>query len=353
MSGVSSNAGAWFLRLEPALHLRDHSPRRDDPRLEDVIEMWSGDSAALKPGRAVLIGFPQDHGVRRNHGRRGAAAAPAEIRKHLYRLTPWDAESDVDLAALPPLDLGNVHIAGTLEESQVALAEIVAAVLKAGAVPIVLGGGHETAFGHFLGYTMAGQRVGIINIDAHLDVRPCHGDHGHSGSHFRQALEHPTHPLPRTHYVCLGAQPHAVSRAHWLYAREHGCIVRWASEVQGQLTQQFGKERSRLAAAGARVYLSLDADAVRTADVPGVSAPNPFGLTGAEVAACARLAGQSPAVASFDLVEINPRHDRDGQSARWAALVVWSFLSGLAQRADNPAGELPAAAAFPLRSAAK
>jgi formiminoglutamase len=86
------------------------------------------------------------------------------------------------------------------------------------------------------------------------------------------------------------------------------------------------------------VYVTLDADAVRAADVPGVSAPNPVGLEGAEVAAWARLAGQSPAVASFDVVEINPRHDRDGQSARWAALVVWNFLVGLARRTTNPVG---------------
>jgi arginase family enzyme len=37
-------------------------------------------------------------------------------------------------------------------------------------------------------------------------------------------------------------------------------------------------------------------------------------------------------VTSFDLVEINLRFDRDGQSSRWAALVIWHFLIGLAQR---------------------
>jgi formiminoglutamase len=338
MSGASSSAAAWSTRLEPALHLRDHPPRRDDPRLEDVIEMWSGDAAALKPGRAVLLGFPQDHGIRRNHGRRGAAAAPQEIRRHLYRLTPWDGENDIELSAVPPLDLGNVHVAGTLEETQAVLGEVIAAVLERGAVPIVLGGGHETAFGHYLGYVAAARKVGIINIDAHLDVGPCHGDHGHCGSPFRQALEHPGRPLPRTHYACLGVQPHSVSRAHWLYAREHGCVVRWADEVRDHLAEQFGKERDRFAAAGSSVYLSIDADVVRAADVPGVSAPNALGLSGAEVAALARRAGQSPAVASLDVVEVNPRHDRDGQSARWAALVVWNFLAGLAQRTDNPAG---------------
>ncbi len=335
MSGASSSGAGWSSRLEPAVHLRDRVTRRDDPRLEDVIELWDGNLAALQPGRAVLLGYPQDHGVRRNHGRRGARAAPHEIRTHLYRLTPWDGADDIDLSATPPLDLGNLHVNGTLETTQAALGEVVAVLLERGTVPVVLGGGHETAFGHYLGYVGARQQVGIINLDAHLDVRPCHHDYGHSGSPFRQALEHPTHPLPGTHYVCLGAQPHAVSRAHWLYARERGCAVRWAGEVGGRLVEQFSKDRDKLSAAGAKVYLSIDADVVQTADVPGVSAPNPLGLRGAEVAACARAAGQSPAVASVDLVEINPRHDRDGQSARWAALVVWHFLAGLALRSPG------------------
>jgi formiminoglutamase len=41
-------------------------------------------------------------------------------------------------------------------------------------------------------------------------------------------------------------------------------------------------------------------------------------------------------VASFEVVEVNPRLDRDGQSARWAALAVWQFLAGLAARAPAP-----------------
>ena len=75
------------------------------------------------------------------------------------------------------------------------------------------------------------------------------------------------------------------------------------------------------------VYVTIDADAVQEADVPGVSAPNPLGLAGTEVAACARLAGRSAGVSSMDLVEINPHYDRDGQSARWAAVVLWNFLA--------------------------
>ncbi len=94
-------------------------------------------------------------------------------------------------------------------------------------------------------------------------------------------------------------------------------------------------ERDRLATAGCQVYVTLDADAVQAADVPGMSAPNVMGLPGAEVMACARLAGSSPQVSSLDLVEINPCFDQDGQSARWGALVVWNFLIGLASRAKS------------------
>jgi formiminoglutamase len=331
MSGASSSAVAWFTRLEPVARVEDVFRRPDDPRLGEVIEPWRGDLEALTQGRAVLVGFPHDEGVRRNHGRPGAAEAPHEIRRYLARLTPWEGAEDIDLTRHPPLDAGNVRHAGSLEATQDALGQVIAGILATGAVPVVLGGGHETAYGHYLGYVAAAEAVAILNIDAHLDVRPYAGSAGNSGTPFRQVLEHPVRPLPDGRYVCLGAQPHAVSREHLHYVRQHGGVVRWCGEVKGALERYFTAERNRLSAV-CHVYVTIDADAVQAADVPGVSAPNPLGLAGAEVAACARLAGRSPAVSSLDLVEINPQQDCDGRSARWAALVVWNFLCGLAKR---------------------
>jgi formiminoglutamase len=333
MSSASSSAGAWYTRLEPE-EPHDAPRRPDDPRLGECAEFWREGVPPLRPGRPVLVGFPQDEGVRRNRGRPGAADGPAAIRHWLYFLTPHDAPRDTDLAALDLLDLGDVRIDGDLEASQQALAEVVAAVLTAGAVPIVLGGGHETAYGHYLGYVHAGREVAIVNLDAHLDVRPLRDGLGHSGSPFRQALEHLTHPLRGDRYVCLGAQPFAVSREHQSYVESRGGVIRWASRpnVRGLLGSLFLRQAERLAAGGCPVYVTLDSDVVGQADVPGVSAPNPLGLSGRAVAACAAVAGEHPAVSSFDLVEINPSLDRDGQSARWAALAVWHFLAGLVRR---------------------
>ncbi|HEY7329371.1 MAG TPA: formimidoylglutamase [Gemmataceae bacterium] len=356
MSTASSSAGEWFTRLEPALPPHPSPPpqggrensspsplvgegwgggcRPDDPRLGEVVTFWQRGTPELRIGQPVLVGFPQDEGVRRNRGRTGAAQAPATIRQWLYRLTPWDVVHDADLAALEVLDLGDVTCSSDLEESQQALAEVIAAILTAGGVPIVLGGGHETAYGHYLGYVRAGRPTAIINFDAHLDVRPLIEGRGHSGSPFRQALEHPSQPLHQDCYVVLGAQPQAVSREHLHYVQSKGGVVHWAEKTGGRLEAICRDEFHRLAVKQGSVYVTLDSDVVSQADVPGVSAPNPLGLPGQAVVACAAAAGACPAVSSFDLVEINPSFDRDSQSARWAAAVVWHFLSGLSRRRD-------------------
>jgi formiminoglutamase len=324
MSSASSSAAAWYTRLEP-VKPPDLPRRPDDPRLGEWVTFWREGAPELRLGRPVLVGFPQDEGVRRNHGRPGAAEAPSAIRHWLYRLTPCN----VDL-----LDLGNVRITGDLEESQQALAEVIAAILTAGSVPLVLGGGHETAYGHYLGYVRAGREPAVINLDAHLDVRPLMDGRGHSGSPFRQALEHPTQPLRGDRYVVLGAQPFAVSREHRAYVKDKGGVIRWASQssVRRRLPAVFLHERLRLSAGGCPLYVSLDADVVRQADMPGVSAPNPLGLSARAVAECVAEAGAMPVVSSFDVVEINPALDRDGQSARWAAVVLWHLLRGLSRR---------------------
>lgn len=338
MSGASFGAGEWSTLLELPHRPELLSERPDDPRLAETIQFWDGDPSALRAGRPVLVGFPQDVGVRRNRGRPGAAEAPRELRLHLWRLTNFDAQQDCSLAANSLLDLGDVRVDQDLEASQCSLARVVGAALAAGAIPIVLGGGHETAYGHYLGYVLAQQPVGIINLDAHLDVRPCLADGGHSGSPFRQAMEHPTQPLAGANYVCLGAQPHAVSREHLRQVCSAGGVVRWCGEVRNNLRHHLEEQIRRLGSMAPRIYLTIDADVVSAADVPGVSAPNADGLAGTEILAAARLAGRSRRVSSLDLVEVNPRFDHDGRSSRWGALAIWQFLAGLAERDDRDQG---------------
>lgn len=76
----------------------------------------------------------------------------------------------------------------------------------------------------------------------------------------------------------------------------------------------------------------MDLDAFRAADAPGVSALNPWGLDAGTVLAIAKACGACPAVGAFDLMELAPALDREGQTAKLAAFLAAAFLEGLASR---------------------
>ncbi|HEV3387250.1 MAG TPA: arginase family protein, partial [Gemmata sp.] len=118
------------------------------------------------PPGIVLLGFACDEGIRRNNGRLGAVDGPKAIREALANYA-WHQN-------VPVYDDGDVSCSdGNLEAAQQRLAEVAAMTISAGHRPLILGGGHETAWGTFQGIIAAlpEAKVGVINIDAHLDLR--------------------------------------------------------------------------------------------------------------------------------------------------------------------------------------
>src|SRR5215213_2661844 len=79
-----SNIFDLTTRPHPDLFLSQRDP--NDPRLAELVSTDHNEYAAAD---IVILGCPQDEGVRRNNGRVGAADAPAAIRKEFYRLTPF------------------------------------------------------------------------------------------------------------------------------------------------------------------------------------------------------------------------------------------------------------------------
>jgi formiminoglutamase len=303
-----------------------------DPRLREVL------GRALTAGQPPLVsilGFPCDAGVTRNNGRAGAAAGPAAIREALGRLTP-DAESAAAFlhVAERTADLGDLEISGDLERDQERLGERIAPLIARERMVIVLGGGHETAYGHFLGYARARVPVRIVNWDAHCDVREPVGGLGTSGTPFRQALNHPSGLARR--YCVAGVQPHSAAAAHVAFAASRGEVV-WRRDVTRATVVKL------YAADEMAVMASFDLDALDRAHAPGVSAPNAAGLPVELWLEAAYRAGAAPDVRSADIVELNPALDRDGQTAALAALTVWYLLKGMSDRIAG-AGRPPATA---------
>lgn len=298
----------------------------DDPRLGHLIATDPRDVEGPDGPAVVLVGFPSDEGVRRNGGRPGASEAPAEIRRRLYGLTP-DPRTEGGMARLlrGTLDVGDVRVTGDVEADQERLGEVVGRWLSEGAFMVILGGGHETAFGHFLGHLESGLEPEILNWDAHPDVRPVGEGGAHSGSPFRQALLHPSGACRG--YTVAGLLPQAVSAAHRRFLEQQGCRVRWRDETGPSTPVELFGGLSDPALA------SFDLDAVDQAWAPGVSAPSVGGLDPDVWLAAAEAAGRAEQVRSVDVVELNPRFDADGRTARLAAVTVWRVLRGLADRA--------------------
>jgi formiminoglutamase len=280
--------------------------------------------------RVVLVGFPSDQGVRRNRGRAGAAEGPDAIRTAFFRMTadPVDPVSHVGLLQ-SACDLGNLETTEDLERDQEELGRVLSPWLKDGLVAVVLGGGHETAFGHFLGYAGAGLAVDWLNWDAHPDVREPESGQGHSGSPFRQILLHPSRACRG--YTVAGLIRSSVAKAHLDFVHDHGGRVHWGESLtRGTINGIY----QALPGAAA---VSFDLDAVDGAFAPGVSAPAVGGLATAVWLEAAYQAGLSAAVRSIDIVELNPLLDRDNQTAKLAAATLWWFLKGLSERAHTSA----------------
>ncbi|MBI4366423.1 MAG: formimidoylglutamase [Deltaproteobacteria bacterium] len=309
--------------VDPRLFVaRTRPPRSDDPRLGEVAR-GLGARSDVPAGAIVLLGVPDDRGIVASGGRAGAAEGPRAFREAFYRLPLGPAN---DLAAPAIYDAGDCLPAGSIAATHERVAECVARLAKH-ATTIVIGGGHDIAYGTCKGLRAVHRQLGAINIDAHLDVRPPEADGGiGSGTAFRRLLEEGI--LRGPDLAAFGIQPHAVATAHWAYARERGMRVwEWAECAAAGPDRIFEGLLADLGRDGRRVAISFDLDAIRAAEAPGVSAPAPIGLSAETALRLMQCAGHAAGVCHVEFMELSPPHDAHGLTARLAAVLCWHFCA--------------------------
>jgi formiminoglutamase len=327
-----------FIRADATTHPGAHKPhskvRRDDPRMASRMIGLDGAPDANRV-RAIVLGVADDRGVRLNGGRYGAAEGPAKFRDYFGRLP---APPQFGPGSL--LSAGDLVGAESTAETHAQLAEIIVVLRDRFPLArlVVVGGGHDHAFGEVLGlarwltHANAHARVAVLNVDAHADVRP-HTGEPHSGTPFRRLLLEPAARLAGSSFVEWGLQRAANAAAHLEFLQAHGAEIQfWQDLPDGDRAagEALADKLALLAAAHAGVALSVDLDAFPQSCAPGVSAPGAVGVSpGAVVRAAARF-GALPSVTQLGLYELNPRFDVDGATARLAARIAWSYLTGLA-----------------------
>jgi len=270
--------------------------------------------------KIALLGFCSDEGVRRNKGRTGAKNAPDFIRKACANL-PFHSENPKQI-----FDFGNIILENeNLEAARKEQIECVSELIQNQYFPIILGGGHETALGDFLGLAEHFQNIGIVNIDAHFDLRiPV--ENSTSGTPFFEMSEFCHENNRNFHYFVIGIQPTGNTEALFKRAENLNAKTILADEVQVDLNFALRELEDYLAKFDA-VYLSLDLDVLDSAFAPGVSAPCTNGLTPFQVKSIIQTVINSGKLKLFDVVELNPEFDSDNRTAKLAAHFLQEFVS--------------------------
>lgn len=289
-------------------------------RWHQLIKEFPKGHQAYLDKSVVFLGFASDEGVRRNKGRTGAAKAPKVIRKYLSQLPRMKS----DVSAL--YDYGNVVCVGTdLEKAREEQISIVSELLHKKTYPIVLGGGHEVAYGNFHAMKENYKDIGIINIDAHLDMR-LPNPQINSGTGFyemAQSIEE-----ENFNYLCLGAQKVGNTQALFDRAVSLGGKYILADEIHENhkdwhniLDDFLNKHK--------HIYLSLDMDVFDVVYAPGASATTTNGLNPHQVKLILHKIMKSKKVKLVDVAELNPEYDIDDRTAKLAAHMVSEIVHNI------------------------
>lgn len=294
-----------------------------DPRMGDRVLREEAD---YELADIVILGCPQDEGIRRSGGRPGASEAPEAVRRQFYRLTTFNIYRRI-------FDLGDVKIGATLEETHDTMTAVIRRLLADGKRVIVLGGGDDISYA--CGRAMAAafgpdQWIGV-NVDSRIGV--CAAQTRNSETQFRQLIEE-GHLLPDYFYEA-GYQSHLTSPVDYEYLRSLGVhrisleLLRSRAEADIELKEQI-RQKFIGHSTSLNTFFGFDLGVVRAADAPGTTDPSPLGLRAGEFIQLVKYAASLANTRIIEFTEVCPEYDVDDRTAKLVAIAMHRFCSGAA-----------------------
>lgn len=278
-----------------------------DLRLWQVVQEIK---EAQEAGGVCFVGYDTDDGVVRNLGRKGAESGSNAIRKAI--------QSFPQLKGLKVYDYKNLE-KKSVEEAQKEYSEKISDVLKKGIFPIGLGGGHDIAYGSYLGIRKAhpDKKIGIINFDAHLDMRPY--DKGRtSGTSFKEIMDNDKN----AQYAIVGFQKMGNTERLIKTAEAFNVLIleeECSEESIIKSLEEFVKKVDI-------VYVTFCMDVFDASTAPGVSAPVVMGLDPKKGKRLLRFLMETEKVVCVDFAEVNPVYDIDNMTAKLAGCLIYEVM---------------------------
>lgn len=309
----------WTAYLDPlSLEELEFFPEADDnSRIGRLLQIHTEEAGfpELQDVRLAILGVPEERYAYENVG---CSMGPDEIRQQFYRL--YSPEN------MPPTaDLGNFRIGKEVEDTYLALSEVLAELIGMGIVPVILGGSHDLSYANYLAYEKRQEVVNMTSVDARFDIGNKPSLYQSNAFFHKIVLRQPNYLF---NYSNLGYQSYFVSRPDVALMEK----LRFDAYRLGIIQEDILRCEPILRDS---TIVSIDMAAVRYSDAPGCRQATPNGLNGKEICAIARFAGAADRVTSFGIYEYNPHCDTAQQSALLIAEMLWYFLDGFSLRHND------------------
>lgn len=236
---------------------------------------------------------------------------------------------------LKAVDLGNVnmHVTDILQcHNNIKEATFEVMTKMKDTLPILIGGDHSITFPILEGLTLAKKkRIGLIQFDAHLDVRDIEYGGPSNGTPIRNVIEKSI--INGEDIVTIGLRSFANSKIYRDYAERKGMTLFSAKQVREkgieeilQWTIHYLSNKCDL------IYATFDIDVMDQSYVPAVPAIGPDGLTPRDIFYCAAQLGKCDKVTGIDMVCVDPTRDIRDVTSRVALHLFLHFVTGVSIR---------------------
>ena len=296
--------------MKDLCHGRFDSNEDIDLRIWQIVKPF--DDVSKEYG-ICFVGYDTDDGIKRNQGRIGAEKGSNAIRKAI--------QSFPIVENLKIYDYQNLKNK-VLEEAQKEYSLKISNVIKKGIFPIGLGGGHDIAFASYSGIRKAypDKKIGIVNFDTHLDMRP-YDSGATSGTSFKQILDGDKN----IKYSIVGFKKQGNTKRLIDTAKNYNVLILDEEEEEKFINDELKKY---LADADI-LYVTFCMDVFNASDAPGVSAPTIMGLDPKKGKRILREIMDTGKVVCIDFAEVNPEYDIDSRTAKLAGSLIYDIMNNL------------------------